>query len=116
MGRTKRPNKKCWRKAKETFDNFKKDKRTRSAVNKYRNLTGSHRSASLTKYRNKNIDGMSDKDLQDAINRMNLERQYRELTKVQFRRGESAVNQMYGAKNAMGRTVKSVKKIVTKGA
>lgn len=97
----------------KSIEKTRKSKGFKTAQNKYRNLTGSRQSAALKKYRGKNIDGMSDKDLRNAVNRMNLEKQYRDLTKVQFRRGQSAVNQMYGAHNAMNRTVKSVKKIAT---
>lgn len=96
---------------KKTSNTIKTSKKVRSAKNSYRNLTGSRKSSALKKYRNKNIDGMSDKDLRNAVNRMNLEKQYRDLTKIQFRRGQNAVNQMYGTHNAMNRTVKSVKKI-----
>ena len=62
-------------------------KSMRSAVNRYRNLSGSKASGSMKKYRSKNIDGMSDSDLKKAINRMNLERQYRDLTKLDYMRG-----------------------------
>lgn len=64
------------------------NKRVRSAQNKYRNLTGSRGSAATKKYRNKNIDGMSDADLRKAVNRMNLERQYRDLTRVDYMKGQ----------------------------
>lgn len=92
------------RKAKNSFL-----KKKREASNRYRNLTGSKRSAALKKYRRKNIDGMSDKDLQAAVNRMNLERQYRTLTKVDFYRGKRAVDTMYNNQNAMNRTYSSAK-------
>lgn len=85
-------------------------KRVRSARNTYRNLTGSRKSAALKKYRSKNIDGMSDKDLQKAVNRMNLERQYRQLTRVDFYRGKRAVDTMYNNTTAMSRTASSAKK------
>ena len=84
-------------------------KRVRSARNTYRNLTGSKQSAALKKYRSKNIDGMSDKDLQKAVNRMNLEKQYRSLTKVDFYRGKRAVDTMNNNTTAMKRAVKAVK-------
>ena len=63
-------------------------KKARSARNTLRNLTGSKRSAAMTKYRKKNIDGMSDADLRKAVNRMNLERQYRDLTKADYMKGQ----------------------------
>lgn len=63
-------------------------KKARSARNVYRNITGSKRSAAMTKYRKKNIDGMSDADLRKAVNRMNLERQYRDLTKADYMKGQ----------------------------
>ena len=73
-------------------------KKTRSAINRYRNLTGSRQSAATKKYRGKNIDGMTDADIKKAVNRMNLERQYRDLTKVDFKRGQRAANLYLGYK------------------
>lgn len=67
-------------------------KKGRSARNVYRNMTGSKRSAAMTKYRKKNIDGMSDADLRKAVNRMNLEQQYRNLTKSDFMKGQRAAS------------------------
>lgn len=73
---------------KKASTTIKNSKRARSAQNKYRNLTGSRGSAATKKYRNKNIDGMSDADLRKAVNRMNLERQYRDLTRLDYMRGQ----------------------------
>ena len=60
----------------------------KSAISKMRNLTGSRRSDALTKARKQDINKMSDRELQDTINRLNLERNYRSLTKVDYMRGQ----------------------------
>lgn len=106
---------------KRTFNNFKKgasfireksvkakpkiQKKLRNVENKRRNLMGSKQSAAVKKYRNKNIDGMSDKDLQKAVNRMNLEQQYRNLTKVDYMRGQRYAQDILKYK----KTVKSIR-------
>lgn len=78
--------------------------------NTYRNITGSRASAARSKYRKKNIDGMSDKDLQKAVNRMNLEKQYRDLTKSDYMRGERFLKNSLKYTTTLG----AIKKIVTK--
>lgn len=92
-----------------SIEKTRKSKGFKTAQNKYRNLTGSKKSAALKKYRSKNIDGMSDKDLQKAVNRMNLEKQYRSLTKIDFYSGKRAVDTMNNNTTAMKRAVKAVK-------
>lgn len=82
-------------------------KKARSTRNYYRNYTGSRKSAALKKYRGKNIDGMSDKDLQKAVQRLNLEKQYRSLTKADFYRGKRIVDTMYNNQMAMNKAVSS---------
>lgn len=52
------------------------DKRSRK-----NNLKGSRDSKVLKEARSKNIDNMTDKELQSYVNRLNLERNYRNLTK-----------------------------------
>lgn len=78
-------------------------KKARSARNTLRNLTGSKRSAAMTKYRKKNIDGMSDADLRKAVNRMNLERQYRDLTKADYMKGQRYASDFLKYKSTMKR-------------
>jgi hypothetical protein len=78
-------------------------KKARSARNVYRNMTGSKRSAAMTKYRKKNIDGMSDADLRKAVNRMNLERQYRDLTKADYMKGQRYASDILKYKSTMKR-------------
>ena len=78
-------------------------KKARSARNTLRNLTGSKRSAAMTKYRKKNIDGMSDADLRKAVNRMNLERQYRDLTKADYMKGQRYASDILKYKSTMKR-------------
>jgi len=88
---------------------FVKDKKkaARRRANKYRNITGSRKSAARAKYQNLNIDHMSNQQLQEAVNRMNLERQYRDLTKIDIMRGQKA------AQNVLkyDTTMKQVKKV-----
>ncbi len=78
-------------------------KKARAARNVYRNVTGSKRSAAMTKYRKKNIDGMSDADLRKAVNRMNLERQYRDLTKADYMKGQRYASDILKHKSTMKR-------------
>lgn len=78
-------------------------KKGRAARNVYRNMTGSKRSAAMTKYRKKNIDGMSDADLRKAVNRMNLERQYRDLTKADYMKGQRYASDILKYKSTMKR-------------
>ena len=89
----------------KTVSNNKSEikKATRSARNVYRNVTGSKRSAAMTKYRKKNIDGMSDADLRKAVNRMNLERQYRDLTKADYMKGQRYASDILKYKSTMKR-------------
>ena len=93
----------------------KRSKQARKAARKtkmsrIRNYTGGKKSDAVTKYRQKDINGMSNKDLQQAVNRMNLERQYRDLTKVDFMRGQKS------AQNALKyqTTYKAAKKAIGK--
>lgn len=85
----------------------KKTKTYKRNVNKFRNMTGSRKSAARTRYQNKNIDHMSNQQLQEAVNRMNLERQYRDLTRIDIMRGQKA------AQNALKyeTTYKNVKRV-----
>lgn len=52
-----------------------------------RNLSGSRRTSTLERARKKNIEEMSNQELQEYINRMNLERNYRNLTKRDLMQG-----------------------------
>ena len=56
-------------------------KKFRAAKTRFQNASGSRNSNALRAYRKKDINRMSNKDLQTAINRMNLEKQYRNLTR-----------------------------------
>lgn len=60
----------------------------KSRNSRLRNYTGSRRSEARTRYRKQDIDKMSNAELQAAVNRMNLERQYRTLTKVDIKIGQ----------------------------
>lgn len=54
----------------------------KSTMSRIRNYTGSHSSDALKRSRKKDINKMSNRDLQNDINRLRLEREYRSLTKV----------------------------------
>lgn len=62
-------------------------KKAKAAKIRFQNTTGSRSSNALKAYRKKDINKMSNKELQTAINRMNLERQYRNLTSRDFQMG-----------------------------
>nr|DAH12824.1 MAG TPA: hypothetical protein [Caudoviricetes sp.] len=53
-----------------------------SRLSRIRNYTGSKSSIALKEARRRDINTMSNKELQDNITRLNLERQYRSLTQV----------------------------------
>lgn len=65
----------------------------KSRISKIRNYTGSHRSDALKRSRKKDINKMSDKDLQKDINRLRLEREYRSLTKIDTSFGKQYLNE-----------------------
>ena len=86
---------------KASKDQYKKDKmmaksqlaeRRRQKLNTMlsvsKNYTGSRRSNALKDARRKDINKMSNQELQDTINRLNLERNYRSLTKVDYMKGQ----------------------------
>lgn len=60
----------------------------KSRKSRLRNYTGLRGSEARTRYRKQDIDKMSNAELQAAVNRMNLERQYRTLTKVDIKIGQ----------------------------
>lgn len=88
-------------------------KKARQLENKRRNVMGSKRSKAMTKYRNKNIDGMSDADLRKAVNRMDLERQYRNLTKYDIKKGKKYVTSTYNTGKKIAK--KAAKKAAVAG-
>lgn len=92
------------RKDKPGSGNFRQ--RSSEKLSVARNYTGSKRSDALTRARRKNINKMSNQELQEEITRLNLERQYRSLTRVDFMRGQKH------AENALKyeKTYKAVRK------
>lgn len=60
----------------------------RTMLNVTKNYTGSRGSNALKAARSKDINKMSNQELQDTINRLNLERNYRSLTRVDYMRGQ----------------------------
>ena len=85
-------------------------KKARNAANYYKNVTGARSSAAVKKYRRKNIDGMSDADIRKAINRMNLEKDYRNLTKADILRGKRFADSAFDYRAKY----KTIRKITTK--
>lgn len=75
-------------------------------VSKMRNYTGSNRSDALKSARRKDINKMSNADLQKTVNRLNLERQYRDLTKVNLTPGKRYVDSY----NKYSGSIKAAKK------
>lgn len=77
------------KKTKSGLSKAKNSDRYKNAVNRYRNLTGSRRSNALAEARRKNINTMSNQELNDVVYRLNLERNYRSLTKIDINRGQN---------------------------
>ena len=82
------------KKTKNGLSRAKNSNRYKNAVNRYRNLTGSRRSDALAEARRKNINTMSNKELNDTVYRLNLERNYRSLTKLDINRGQNHAKDM----------------------
>ena len=92
----------------------------KNAANRAKNLSGSRSSKALKEARRKNIDKMSNQELQDTINRLNLERNYRSLTKSDYMRGQRYVSDALKYENTYNAAkrssaVKAAKKVMTKG-
>ena len=64
-----------------------------NGLNVARNYTGSKRSDALKAARRRDINQMSNKELQDTITRLNLEKQYRSLTKVDYMAGQKRASE-----------------------
>ena len=96
-----------------------KSNAAKSAANQARNLSGSRSSKALKAARKKNIDQMSNQELQDVINRLNLERNYRSLTRSDYMRGQRYVADALKYENTYNTAkksaaVKAAKKVLTK--
>lgn len=72
---------------------IRRDRRT-SRLSRLRNYTGSKSSNALKEARRQDINTMSNKELQDTITRLNLERQYRSLTQVDIGFGQRQADQI----------------------
>lgn len=68
------------------------DKEINKEVQWYRNVTGSTRSKQKKSYQHRNVDEMSDDELRTAINRLQMEKKYRQLTSFDFKRGKKIVD------------------------
>lgn len=83
--------------AKKTAGGIRKAKNSsqfKSAANRYRNLTGSRRSNALKEARRKNINNMTNQEINDIVYRLNLERNFRSLTKLDINRGQNHAKDM----------------------
>lgn len=91
-----------------------------SRVSRMRNYTGSKKSNALKEARRKDIDTMSNQELQDTINRLNLEKQYRSLTQVDIgfgsRKAQEVLNYDTTYKNAKRSAAYTAGKAALKGA
>lgn len=86
-------------------------------TSKIRNLTGSRNTSSLKEARSRNIEEMSDQELQRYINRLNLERNYRSLTKKDLMKGNKIARDIltyYGTGMALYTTYKAIRKMISK--
>ena len=77
------------------------------ARNHMRNLTGSRSSDALKEARQKDINQMSNRELQETVNRLNLERQYRQLTQADIGFGQRKVNEVLSYENTYRQARKS---------
>lgn len=64
-----------------------KDRRRKQREVERRNRSGTYKTKARDEFIKKDLDKMSNKEIQDAINRMNLEKQYRNLTKTDYNKG-----------------------------
>ena len=87
---------------------MKNSSQYKNATNRYRNLTGSRRSNALKEARRKDINSMSNQELNDIVYRLNLERNYRSLTKLDINRGQNHAKDMLKYDNSL----KSVKNTI----
>lgn len=108
------------------FDDFDKmidpkEKRRRAEkrktnISKMRNYTGSNKSDALKRARRKDINKMSNADLQKTINRLNLEKQYRDLTKVNLTPGKRYVDSYKDYNKSINQARKAASTVAIKKA
>lgn len=81
---------------------------------KVRNILGSRKTSTLKEARNKNVEEMSNQELQEYVNRLNLERNYRSLTKKDLMKGNKIAKDIlayYGTAMAFVTAYKTIKKL-----
>lgn len=61
------------------------------------------------------VDSMSNKELNDQINRIRMEQQYKDITKTEFEKGRDSVVKLIVAATAIELGKESFKKLVKKG-
>ena len=79
-----------------------------------RNILGSRNTNTLREARKKNVEEMSDQELQRYINRLNLERNFTSLTKKDLMKGNKIAKDIlayYGTAMAFYGAYKTIKKI-----
>lgn len=85
-------------------------------ISKMRNYTGSNKSDALKSARRKDINKMSNADLQKTVNRLNLERQYRDLTKVNLTPGKRYVDSYKDYNKSISQARKAASTVAIKKA
>lgn len=85
-------------------------------ISKMRNYTGSNKSDALKSARRKDINKMSNADLQKTVNRLNLERQYRDLTKVNLTPGKRYVDSYKDYNKSISQARKAASTVAVKKA
>ena len=96
----------------------RRDRRA-SSLNRMRNYTGSRTSNALKAARRKDINKMSNQELQETINRLTLERNYRQLTQLDLGFGKRKVDDILSIEGAYRSTKNSAtyklgKKLLTR--
>lgn len=88
-------------------------------LNRIRNYTGLRGSNALREARRQDINKMSNQELQATVNRLNLEKQYRQLTQVDLQFGKRKVDDILayeGTKRGIANSsaVKLGKKVIAR--
>ena len=94
----------------------RRDEKIKTNVSKMRNYTGSNKSDALKSARRKDINKMSNADLQKTVNRLNLERQYRDLTKVKLTPGKKYVDSYTDYNKSISQARKAASTVAIKKA
>lgn len=94
----------------------KRAEKRKTNISKMRNYTGSNKSDALKSARRKDINKMSNADLQKTVNRLNLEKQYRDLTKVNLTPGKRYVDSYKDYNKSISQARKAASTVAVKRA